>query len=381
MRNLLVVICLLISSLAVANPNWTDTTKTYAMPLLALMPQGHVLLTWNEKHANGLVEFCMAISKDGGINFSDKKIIFASNGLSGSRLMRPKVLVKADGSMVAVFVENTNPTGKRSLSIMYSTSKDGQTWSGVHPVDTDPTQGIVRGFFDAVVLPNGELAVAYLKDVAGSTQHEERDLRMAITKNGVFQPEKRLDPVVCDCCNISLLVDAKGTLDVYYRDNNDNIRDIAKMTSTDNGATFSISQILHNDQWEIKGCPHSGPFSTTFGTENLIAWFAGGGSEKGLRLTNQAGKKLILVSDASAKNAYVTASDKNAVLLWEQTNANNVSQIAYQKVGNKSATQWLDSSENGVNANGLVVGNQLLVVHEVKNANKRNGLKMSLVEL
>ena len=381
MRNSLIFSCLLFSFVAVANPNWADTTKSYTMPLLTLTPQGSVLLTWNEKNANGLVEFCMATSKDGGKSFSDKNVIFASNGLSGSRLMRPKVLVRADCSMVAVFVENTNPTGKRSLNIMFSTSKDGQTWSLPQSVDTDPMQGIVRGFYDAALLPNGEVAVAYLKDVAGSTKHEERDLRMAITKNGVFQPEKRLDPVVCDCCNISLLVDAKGTLNVYYRDNNDDIRDIAKMTSTDNGLTFSQPQILHEDQWKIIGCPHSGPFSTTFGSENLITWFAGGGTEKGLRLTNQAGKRLVLVSDVSAKNAYVTASDKNAVMLWEQNNANNISQIAYQKVVPNGTIQWLNSSENGTNVNALVVGNQLLVIHEVRNTNKRNGLKMSFVAL
>jgi hypothetical protein len=367
--------------MAIANPTWNDTTKTYTMPLLARTPQGHVLLTWNEKHANGLVEFCMAISKDEGKNFSDKKVIFASNGLSGSRLMRPKVLVRADGSMVAVFAENTNPTGKRSITIWATTSKDGSVWSVVQPVDTDPTQGIVRGFFDAVLLPNGEVAVAYLKDVAGSTKHEERDLRMAITKNGVFQPEKRLDPVVCDCCNISLLVDTKGTLNVYYRDNNDNVRDIAKLTSTDNGATFSQPQILHDDLWKINGCPHSGAFSTTFGNDNLITWFAGGGPEKGLRLTNQSGKRLVLVSEPSAKNAYVTASDKTAVMLWEQTNANNVSQIAYQKITPDGTMQWLSNSENATNANGLVVGNQLLVVYEVKNANKRNNLKLSSIVL
>ncbi|MFN4146325.1 MAG: sialidase family protein [Runella sp.] len=381
MRYLFVIVGLLLHSLVFANPTWSDTTKTYAMPLLARTPQGHIILTWNEKHASGLTEFCMAISKDAGKTFSEKQVIFASNGLSGSRLMRPKVLVKKDGSMIAVFANNTNPTGKRSLVILYSTSQDGKNWTTPQSVDTDPTEGIVRGFFDAVLLPNGEVAVAYLKDVKGSTKHEERDLRMAITKNSIFQPEKLLDATVCDCCNISLLVDSKGHLNVYYRDNNNDIRDIAKLVSTDNGATFSKSQILHDDRWEIKGCPHTGPFSTTFGKENLISWFAGGGQEKGLRLTNQAGKKLLLINDPTAKNAYVTASDKMAVMLWEQNNPDGTLQIAYQKVGANHALQWLPNAENGTNANGLVVGNELLVVHEVKNPNKRNSIKLNRVAL
>lgn len=74
----------------------------------------------------------------------------------------------------------------------------------------------MRGFFDAVLMANDEVAVAYLKDVKNSTKHEERDLRLAIIKNGVFQDEKLIDPVVCDCCNISMLLDANGALNIYY---------------------------------------------------------------------------------------------------------------------------------------------------------------------
>ena len=127
-----------------------DTSKSYTMPLLALTQTGDVLLSWTEK----------------------------------------------DGSLVAVFSNRSDaptPTTQegrgrgRSLDIVYCTSKDGgATWTTPQSVDTDPTKGIVRGFFDAVVLPNDEIAVAYLKDVKGSTKHEERDLRLVLTKNSVF---------------------------------------------------------------------------------------------------------------------------------------------------------------------------------------------------
>lgn len=375
--------CLLVSSQLLANPILNDTTKAYAMPVLARTPQGQVMLTWTEKDAQGIGSFCMALSADGGKTFSDKSVIYSSAGIGGSRLMRPKVLVKQDGTMMAVFSNRNDSGGKRAIDIMYSVStNNGTTWSAPQAVDTDPTKGLVRGFFDAIVLANGEVAVVYLKDVVGSTKHEERDLRMAITKNGVFQAEKLLDPVVCDCCNISLLVDNKGVLNVYYRDNNDDVRDIAKMTSTDNGQTFSKPEILHQDNWLIKGCPHSGAFSTTFGQDNLITWFSGGETNKGLRLVSQSGKRLALVNDPTAKNAYVTASDKAAVLLWEQTNG-ATSQIAYQKVseGASGNLAWVNDSTNGTNANGLVVGNTLLVAYEVKNPNKKNGIKFSTIAL
>ncbi|PWK18057.1 BNR repeat protein [Arcicella aurantiaca] len=400
-----------------SNVNPDDTTKAYSMPLLAQTPKGDVMLSWTEKNADGVTSFCVAFSKDKGKTFSDKKVIFAGTGIANSRMMRAKVLTKKDGSLVAVFSNRgesappqaQNPPhadghsqggtppqnqpappqggrgGGRSSNIVYCVSTDGgNTWTKPESVDSDPKQGIVRGFFDAVVLPNDEVAVAYLKDVANSTKHEERDLRMVVTKGGKFQPERVIDPVVCDCCPISMLIDANGALNIVYRDNNDNIRDMAKMVSTDNAETFSKPQILHNDEWKINGCPHSGAVATTAGKGSLFAWYSGAEKETGIRLVSSEGKKLVVLSESSAKNAALAEGSQNQILLWEQNKPeNNLTQIAFKKVNkdNVSETIWVDGSLNGINSTGLVLDNQLLVAYEVKQANKRNSLKISTVRL
>ena len=380
----------------ISKNNPDDTTKAYSMPLLAQTQKGDVMLTWTEKDAQGITSFCLAFSKDNGKTFSDKKVIFAGTGVGNSRMMRAKVLIKKDGSLVAIFsnkdvapTASTSATppqgGKRSSNIVYCVSKDnGSTWTTPVSVDSDPKQGIMRGFFDAVILPNDEIVVAYLKDVANSTKHEERDLRMVVTKNGAFQPEKVIDPVVCDCCPINMLIDADGALNIVYRDNNDDIRDMAKMVSTDNASTFSKSQILYNDEWKIKGCPHSGAVSSTSGKGALYAWFSGAEKESGIRLVNNEGKKLLVLNDATAKNAFLMDGSKNQVLLWEQNKPeNNLTEIAFKKINKDkvSETVWVEGSANGINSTGLVVDNQLLVAYEVKQANKRNSLKISTVKL
>jgi BNR repeat-like domain len=377
-----------------------DESKAYSMPMLTKTPKGEVLLSWTEKDAEGKTALCMALSKDNGKTFAGKKTIASGYGVSNNRLMRAKVLAKKDGSFVAVFMNNPNATppaagggnggrggggGGRGGQVAYCTSKDGgSTWAAPQPVDTDPTPNLMRGFFDAIVLANDEVAVTYLKDVKNSTKHEERDLRMSITKNGVFQAEKLIDAVVCDCCNISLLVDNKGILNVYYRDNNNDIRDIAKMTSTDNGATFSKSEILYKDNWQIAGCPHNGAVSTAFGNTNLITWFSAAETEKGIRLVTQDGKKLSLINDPSAKNTAIAADAKNAVFLWEQTNpANNSNQVAYQVMGKPNtliATRWIDQV-GSYNVTGIIADNQLLVAYEVKNATNKNSIKISSITL
>lgn len=363
-------------------PIGRDTTIAYAMPVLAKTPKGAVLLTWTEKDAKGVGSFCMAQSADNGKTFSDRRVIASGTGIGGSRLMRPKVMTKKDGSLVAVFSNRTDVNGKRVLNVETSSSTDnGQTWTAPKAVDSDPTP-CVRGFFDAVILPNDELAVAYLKDVAGSTKHEERNLRLVLTKNGQFLPERIIDPVVCDCCNISMLVDANGALNVYYRDNNDDIRDMARMTSTDNGLTFSKPQILFTDNWKIAGCPHSGAFSTNYGKSTLVTWFSGADQNKGIRLVTQDGKRLALANDPTARNGAVDAQGNKALFVWEQSKG-EVSQIAYRTLnGDKvSETNWLPESLSGTNASTLVLDNQALVVYEVRNLNKRNSIKWNLVSL
>ena len=370
-----------------------DPTKTYSMPLLAEASKGELMLSWTEKDVAGMTSFCVAFSKDKGKTFGEKKTIFSGNGIGNSRMMRAKVLSKKDGSFVAVFTNRGEVSaasasgggGGRSSNIVYCVSKDGgATWTSPQAVDSDPKQGMVRGFFDAVVLPNDEVAVAYLKDVANSTKHEERDLRLVVSKGGVMQPERLLDAVVCDCCPINLSVDASGAFTVVYRDNNDDIRDMARLISTDNAATFSKSEIVYNDNWKIMGCPHSGAISTQYGKSQLLAWFSGSEQEKGIRLATREGKKFFVLTEASAKNPALTSDGNLAVMLWEQSKAEGApTQIAYRKIagGQVSETTWIADATNATNSTGIVLGNQLVMAYEAKQANGKNSLKFSYVSL
>ena len=415
-----------------------DDTRAVAMPVLTQTKTGQVLLSWIEKDPGGLTSFYTALSADGGKTFAEKRLVYTANGIGTSRLMKPRILVQSNGTLMAVFALRTEtavqaerspaerspavpalalhdhaamnhdaakpanapataPTpkeggrggrGPASTQIMVCTSTDnGQIWTAPQPVDSDKTPNLVRGFFDATVLSNGEVAVAYLKDVAGSTQHEERNLRLVVTQKGQFQPERIIDAEVCDCCNVSLLVDASGALNVYYRDNNDNIRDMARMVSTDNGLTFSAPQNLYADNWKINGCPHSGPSAIKLGNSALIAWFSGTTSNTaGVRVVTQTGERLAVIDDPSAKNASLVEAPAAGVLLWDQLRGATetpVTGIAYRtfRAGKPSDMQWLANSDQGQNASGLVVNNQLIVAYELTRPGKPNALQLGYVAL
>ncbi|GAA4460450.1 hypothetical protein GCM10023189_35580 [Nibrella saemangeumensis] len=414
---------LVLTTNSFAKPVFTDTTRTFAVPTLTRTPSGSVALSWTEKDQQGTIYFYWAESTDNGATFGAKKLIFASPGIGSSRLMRPKLLFRKGGQPVAVFAlqgpevakaamnsqadaghrhaghhnhgaaasetkpaQQANRGGRASdLQIVYCASNDGgTTWSIPTPVHQDKTAQMVRGFFDAIVLANGEVGVAYLNDIPGKPH--ERDLRFVTTANGKFGPEKVLDPFVCDCCNISLLVDASGTLRMYYRENQDNIRDIAHLSSTDNGQTFTKASILSPDNWKVNGCPHSGPTSAIGAGTNLIAWFSGTTDAPGIRVANQQGKRLFVIDNPTAKNAWLAPAPNAAVLVWEQSQvaeSGTSSVIAYQTIRSDkpSTTQFVKKAINATNSTGLVNQGKLLVAYEVRNPNNRNSIEVAQADL
>ena len=425
--NQIACFCLLLigATAGYSNGISSDTSRAYAVPTLTRTPSGDVALSWTEKDNDGIVYFYWAKSGDQGKTFGDKKLIYSAAGIGNSRLMRPKLLFRKDGSAVAVFAlrgpqsassqavaaqkppqepahaghdahgaghQAEAPKPARSgggrpsdLQIVYAVSADqGNTWTQPTPVHADKTPNIVRGFFDATVLANGEIAVAYLNDIQGKAH--QRDLRFVTSARGKFSDERILDPFVCDCCNISLLVDPAGALHLYYRENQDNIRDIAQMSSTDNGRTFSKPQILSKDNWQINGCPHSGPTSSAGGGSPLVAWFSGTQDSPGIRVVNEQGKRLFVLDDPTAKNAYLVPAQKSSVLLWEQSQSSESgmsSVIAFRNINGAAtpSTQFVKNAQNGTNASGLVLDGQLVVAYEVRKPNNKNSIEWATVSL
>jgi hypothetical protein len=377
MKNIiLITLFLSIVSPILAQTFESDPSKKYTMPALDETPNGRLYMSWIEKDEKGLSSFCMSFADENSQNFNKKNVIVSGYGVSSSRLMPAKLLAKKNGTLVAVLIYNPTAgpesVGRRSSGgkLVYTTSTDsGNSWSEPKAVDNDPTPGF-RGFYDAIILSNDEIAVAYLKDVKNSTKREERDLRLAITKNGDFQNEELIDAVVCDCCNISLLVDNKDYLNIYYRDNNEDVRDIAHKVSKDNGATFSDSKILYPDNWYIQGCPHNGSVSASMGTENLITWYSAGDNEPGIRLVKENGEKLAILTNDSAQNSRVVADENKAVFYWQELNKEtDQSMLAYSVItkGGVSERKWLDSKGEASNGNAKIINGQLLVAFEAEN--------------
>ena len=108
------------------------------------------------------------------------------------------------------------------------------------------------------------------KDLDG--YHKPMTIRFAeITNKGDIIDESELDSATCDCCQTSIAVTNKGPV-VVYRDRSDKeVRDIY-IARKINGI-WGVPTPIHNDGWEINGCPVNGPKVASNSNNLAISWF------------------------------------------------------------------------------------------------------------
>ena len=189
----------------------------------------------------------------------------------------PKVAIKSDGTIVAVY-ETVSPTTENGWAgfIHYSQSFDkGKTWTKPLCVHADTSEGKSRSFADITRLSNGEIGATWL-DVSLDSQKHGRTVKFAKTdgKNG-FENERLVDSFACECCRTAISGN-DGKISIVFRDIiSDSVRDISVSTSSDNGDTFSKAVSFSNDDWIVNGCPHNGPSVANDKGNVYAAWFTG----------------------------------------------------------------------------------------------------------
>ena len=247
-------------------------------PYLTKDTKGNMVLSWVRMVNDSSSVFCYAVSKDEGKSFEAPIEIPSSHNIQPHSENLPKIIFKPSGEIIALWgAANPNPKNKYSGLVFYAQSFDeGKTWNAPRPLVSD-TASFDQRYYDVALLPNGEAGIVWL-DNRKTTIKEGSGLYFASTegKNG-FQGDRLISQPCCQCCRTDLFVDTKGSLHVLYRGIiQDSIRDMVHVRSTDGGQSFSSPQRISNDNWVIKGCPHTGP-SMTENKEGLhFAWFTGG---------------------------------------------------------------------------------------------------------
>lgn len=257
-------------------------------PYLTQDEKGIPVLCWTEQDAkDSLYRLKYARYDQQKDAFGQAITVPASAGMSTSAESMGKIAFKSDGAIIAVFAKRfaaeKNPYAG---AIYYSHSTDnGKSWSEAMFLHSDTAHAYGRSFFDIARLKNGELAAIWLdgrfgKAIKGSALFYSQTL-----KGAGFGPDTCLDKGTCECCRTAILTDEAGRIHLAYRSINipdplagKQIRDMVYKSSSDNGQTFTEAKPISKDNWEINGCPHSGPTLAMVKNTLHAVWFTAGGS-------------------------------------------------------------------------------------------------------
>ena len=270
------------NSRAILEPLQIESSKH---PKVALRAAGRlfVLGVYTEDKVSRLGLFS---SSNGGDSFAPPvPLTEPGASVSSHGENSPSVLF---GNAREMYVLWEQETEGEDTDLMFASSLDlCHRFDPPFPV-TDKEVPSRNGFSSLSVAPNGDIYASWLDDrglegTGGTSVYMAKSTDLGES----FGRNIRVAQKVCDCCRPPVAFGNEGEVFVSWRHIfPGSIRDMVVATSRDGGETFDPPVRVAEDNWEIKGCPHSGPSLLQVGDRLYIAWFTGGGdAEPGIRLS------------------------------------------------------------------------------------------------
>lgn len=151
--------------------------------------------------------------------------------------------------------------------------KKNQNWSADTLIHKDGISA-EHGFVSMLPVGPGQTMITWLdgRETAAEDNPGAMTLRAGIFDvAGITLNEWELDHRVCDCCQTSSAMTNKGPIVAYRNRSEDEIRDIY-MTRYVNDV-WSTPRAIHNDNWQIAGCPVNGPAIAAKNEQVAVSWF------------------------------------------------------------------------------------------------------------
>lgn len=179
--------------------------------------------------------------------------------------------------------------------VLFARSADGAR-SFDQPRTVVQNEGVVStSFFDLFTAPNGRVWVGFLDYRAeiGAADYAPVQIRVVHSDDGgvTFSRSAVVYELSCECCRVDFATQGEllllGWRQIYPRGQfpgpQDPVRDVAVARSTDGGASWGAPSKLHDDQWVVNQCPHSGPVMQSDSRGALHAgWYSGAADRPGV---------------------------------------------------------------------------------------------------
>lgn len=242
-------------------------------PYLSSGPDG-VYLSWLEPSAAGGHELRMAMYD--GRSWSETRTVTQGEDFFVNWADFPSISVGTDGTLWSHWLQRSG-AGTYAYGVRVARSGDGgHTWSEPWTPHDDASE-TEHGFVSTTPLPGG-MGFAWLdgREYAEGADGEAAPMEMTLryrfgAVDGGHGPEALVDGRVCDCCQTASSLTENGPVIVYRDRSPAEIRDIYISRLVDGAWTEGAA--VHDDGWEIAGCPVNGPAVVARGSEVAVAWF------------------------------------------------------------------------------------------------------------
>ncbi|TNF77870.1 MAG: hypothetical protein EP299_04175 [Acidobacteria bacterium] len=185
----------------------------------------------------------------------------------------PAVVAAADGSLTAHWLAKTSEE-TYAYSIFLARSTDGGlSWTPLGRLNDDDTP-TEHGFVSYIA--DGDGVRAFWLDGRGMAEGGPMSLRTALIGSRVGADEV-LDERVCECCSTGSAMTSAGPVVVSRDRSESETRDISIVLRADGG--WGRPRVIHQDGWQIDGCPVNGPEIAAAGDVVAVAWFTAANAE------------------------------------------------------------------------------------------------------
>lgn len=255
-------------------------------PHLSVSSRG-ILLSWIERAgARATLKFAERTAT----GWSSVRVVASGEDWFVNWADVPSVVRLADGTLAAHWLQKSGP-GTYAYDVRLSHSRDdGRTWSAsVTPYqDKSKTE---HGFASLFQMPGAGLGLVWLDGRATSpAAHDSAAMTTGMPMGGAMTlraatfdrswkqtTESAVDLRVCDCCPTTAAVTSDGPIVAFRNRTENEIRDIYVSRLESN--RWTEPKAVHDDGWNITGCPVNGPRLSARGREVAIAWFTGAGGQ------------------------------------------------------------------------------------------------------
>ncbi len=239
---------------------------------------GALYLSWME-HEQGQTKVMM--SSGSNHNWTEPSIVHQSGDLFVNWADSPSIAVFPDNTIAVHWLREIGASGY-DYRIEIALSHDhGETWS--EPVIPHEDRSLSQhGFVSMLPISSDNMAVVWLdgRTYANNTAEatalpDTMELRATtLGSDGQLGRDVAIDMQTCSCCQTSLAATRSGEILAAYRDRTEGeIRDIAIARLAKDG--WQTPVIVHDDAWELAGCPVNGPAISTHKNRVAVAWFTG----------------------------------------------------------------------------------------------------------